>query len=169
MIRETRMAPEMSITLCTRYSHASVNFWGDRHAIATRQITAVGGSSRARILKCIIYEPLSHRARYIHDHAIVLFDIILEQINFLGGVDLPFENCLHMTGLDKRLSNTAENVLGIRLIGEFRRLQTCPKLSYQAALVLQDAFITSTVRYILWVIFQFCNCNYYRVGQTIFR
>jgi len=33
-----------------------------------------------------------HRARYIHDHVIMLFDIIVQQINFLGGVDLPLEN-----------------------------------------------------------------------------
>jgi len=33
-----------------------------------------------------------HHARYIHDHVIVLFDIIVEQINFLWGVDLALEN-----------------------------------------------------------------------------
>jgi hypothetical protein len=33
-----------------------------------------------------------HRARYIHDHVMVLFDIILEQINSFGGGDLAFEN-----------------------------------------------------------------------------
>ena len=33
-----------------------------------------------------------HSARYIHDHVIVPFDIIVQQINFLGGVDLPLEN-----------------------------------------------------------------------------
>ena len=32
-----------------------------------------------------------HRARYIHDHVIVLSNIIVQQINFLGGVDLAFE------------------------------------------------------------------------------
>ena len=54
-----------------------------------------------------------HRARYIQDHVIVLFDIIVQQINFLGGVDLLLENCLHTPGLDRRLSYTAENVLRI--------------------------------------------------------
>jgi len=68
--------------------------------------------------------PFRHRARYVHDHVIVLFDIIVEQINFLWEVDLALENYLHMPGLDKRLSCTAENVLGILEVPEFLRLRT---------------------------------------------
>ena len=53
VVRETRLAPEMHITLCTGYSHASVNTCEDCHAIATRLLTAVGGSTRAGYVTCI--------------------------------------------------------------------------------------------------------------------
>ena len=89
----------------------------------------VGGGDNVRFVTCITYVPLRHRARYIHDHVIVLFDIIVEQINFLWEVDLALENYLHMPGLDKRLSCTAENVLGILLIRKSLRLWTGQYLS----------------------------------------
>jgi hypothetical protein len=95
MIRETSVAPEMSITLCARYSETCVNTWRARHAIATRLLKAVGGITRARFFTCITYILFRHRARYIHDHVIVLFDIIVEQIHFLWGVNLAFENYVY--------------------------------------------------------------------------
>jgi len=78
VVRETRLAPEMSITLCTRYSDRDVDAGRASHAIATRLLTAVGGITRARFLTCITYVLLRHRARYIHDHVIVLFDVVIE-------------------------------------------------------------------------------------------
>jgi len=68
------------------------NTWRTRNAIATRLLTAVVGITRARFITCITHKPLRHRARYIHDHMIVLFDINVEQINSFWGVDLHFQN-----------------------------------------------------------------------------
>jgi hypothetical protein len=99
VVRETRLAPEMSITLCKGYSDGGENAGGARHAIATRLLTAVCGFTRASFFTRTTHKPLRHRARYIHDHVTVLFDIIVEQINYFKGVDLPFENCLHMHSL----------------------------------------------------------------------
>ena len=84
MVRKTHLAPEMSITLCARYSDGSENTRRAGHAFATRMLTAMRGFTRARFVTCITHKPLRHRARYIHDHVVVLFDIILEQIDFLG-------------------------------------------------------------------------------------
>jgi len=53
MVRKTRLAPEMSITLSARYSDGSENTRRARHAIATRLLTAVGGITRARFVACI--------------------------------------------------------------------------------------------------------------------
>ena len=92
MVRETRLAPEMSITLCTGHSDRVLDAGWDSNAIATPLLKAVGGKTRARIFTCITYIFFRHRARYIHDHVLVLFDIIVEQINFLWGVDLALEN-----------------------------------------------------------------------------
>jgi len=91
VVRKTRSAPVISITLCTGYSDSGENTPRACHTIATRLLTAVGGIIRARFVTCITYLLFRHRARYIHDHVIVLFNIIVEQINFLGGIDLPFE------------------------------------------------------------------------------
>ena len=92
MVRKRGLAPEMSIKLCASYSDGSENTRRTRHAIATRLLTAVVGITRARNFTCITYILFRHRARYIHHHVIVLFDIIVEQINFLGGADLTSEN-----------------------------------------------------------------------------
>jgi hypothetical protein len=92
MVRKTRLALEMSITLRARYSDSCDNTRRARRAIATRLLTAVGCITRARFSTYITYILFRHRARYIHDHVIVLFDIIVEQINFLWGVDVAFEN-----------------------------------------------------------------------------
>jgi len=89
VVRETRLAPEMPITLCAGYSDGCENKWGSRHAIATLILTAMCGFTRARLVTRVTHKPLRHRARYINDHVIVLFDIIVEQINSLWGVDLP--------------------------------------------------------------------------------
>jgi len=62
-----------------------------RHTIATRLVAAMCGFTRAQFVTCITHKPLRHRARYIPDHVIVLFDIV-EQINSLLGVDLAFGN-----------------------------------------------------------------------------
>ena len=96
------------LLLCARYSDGCENKWGARHAIATLLLTAVCGFPRARFVTRVTHKPLRHRARYIKDHVIVLFDIIVEEINSFWGVDLPFENCLHMPDLDSRLSYSAE-------------------------------------------------------------
>ena len=89
MVRKTHLAPEMSITLCARYSDGSENTRRAGHAFATRMLTAMRGFTRAAFVTCITPR---HHARYIHDHVVVLNDIIVEQIDFLWGADLPFEN-----------------------------------------------------------------------------
>jgi len=55
VVRETCVAPEMSITLCTVYSDSCENTWRAHHTIATRLITALGGITRARFFTCITY------------------------------------------------------------------------------------------------------------------
>ena len=78
MVRETRLAPEMSITLGAANSDGGEGARKARHTIATYLLTAVGGITRARIVTRITCVLLRHSARYIHDHVIVLFDIIVE-------------------------------------------------------------------------------------------
>ena len=68
----------MSITLGAGYSEAREFERGARHTIAICMLTAVGGFTAARFVTCITYILLRHRARYIHDHVILLFDIIVE-------------------------------------------------------------------------------------------
>jgi len=71
-----RLSKHMEVSPCSRYTSA--------HSVVCHH---------SRLNFYMHYMVLfRHRARYIHDHVIVLFDIIVEQINFLGGVDLPFEN-----------------------------------------------------------------------------
>jgi hypothetical protein len=53
VVREARVAPEISIILGTGYSHASVITWRNRHAVATCLNTVVGGGTRARFFTCI--------------------------------------------------------------------------------------------------------------------
>ena len=78
MVRETRYSPEMPITLGAGNSDVGEFSRCARHTIATCLLAAVGGFTRARFVTCIKHKPLRHRARYIHDHVIVLFDIIVE-------------------------------------------------------------------------------------------
>ena len=39
-----------------------------------------------------LHTPLRHGSHFISHHVIVSFDFIIEYINSLGGVDLPFEH-----------------------------------------------------------------------------
>ena len=57
---------------------------GARNTIATCLLTAMCGFTREPFVTYITYVLLRHRARYIHDHVIVLFDIIVQEINSLG-------------------------------------------------------------------------------------
>jgi len=50
------------------------------------------GLTRARFVTRFTHKLLRHRASYIHHHVIVLFDSIVEQLNLLRGVGLPFEH-----------------------------------------------------------------------------
>ena len=78
VVRETLLAPEMSITLGAGNSDIGEGARGAHYTIATYMVTAVGGLTRAQFVTCIKYVLLPHRARYIHDHVIVLFEIIVE-------------------------------------------------------------------------------------------
>jgi len=158
----------MSITLCARYSDGSENIRRARHAIATRLLTAVGGINRARFLTCITYLLYRHRARYIHDHVIVLFNIIVEQIIFLGSRPALWKIILHMPGLDKRLSFTAENVLGIWLIQKSSAFRQGNIRHREQLLYYRMYLSTLHICFIIRIIFHFCYSYYYRVGQTIF-
>ena len=78
MVRETLLAPEMSITLSAGNSDGGEGARGASHTIATFMFTAMCGITRTRLFTCITYILLRHRGRYIHDHVIVLFDIIVK-------------------------------------------------------------------------------------------
>ena len=80
VVRETRLAPKMSITLGAGNSYGGEGARGARLTVTKCLVTAMCGFIRARFVACITYILLRHRARYIHDHVIVLFDIIVEQI-----------------------------------------------------------------------------------------
>ena len=84
MVRETRLTNEMSITLGAGNSDGGESARGTRHTIATYLVAAMCGFTRARFVTCITHKPIRRRASYIHDHVIVLFDIVVEQINSLG-------------------------------------------------------------------------------------
>jgi len=92
VVRETRVTTVMTITPCARNSEFGEIARVARHTIATCLVTAMCGITRARFVTCITIILNRHRVRYIHDHVIVLFDVIVQQIEFLGGVELPFEN-----------------------------------------------------------------------------
>ena len=113
VVRETHLAPKMSITFAVGNYDGGKVIWSPSHTIATRLVTAVCGISCAQFVTRFTHKPLRHRARYIHDHVIVPFDIVIEYINSLRIVDLPFKHCIHTPGLDRQLSYTPENVLGI--------------------------------------------------------
>ena len=87
-------------------------------------MTAGCGFTRARVVTCITYVLLRHRARYIQDPQIVLLDIIVEYIGSFRRVDLPFKHCLHTQDLDRRLPYIPKNVLGILILLESLRLRT---------------------------------------------
>jgi len=77
MVRETRLAPEMSINsaqgiLTAKKAHGglaiqSVHVWS--------QLCGVGS---ARFVTCFTHVRFRHGTRYIHDHVIVSFDIIVD-------------------------------------------------------------------------------------------
>jgi len=65
---------------------------GIRHTIATRLVTHVHNVSPTPFVTCFTYVLLRHRARYIHDHVIVLINIIVEKIKTFRGVVLPVKH-----------------------------------------------------------------------------
>ena len=50
---------------------------GVRHTIVKRLVTYVRNVSPTPFLTCFTYVHLRHRARYIHDHVILSFDIVI--------------------------------------------------------------------------------------------
>ena len=56
----------------------AVKAHGVRHTIVKRLVTYVRNVSPTHFLTCFIYVLLRHHARYIHDHVIVSFDIVIE-------------------------------------------------------------------------------------------
>jgi len=78
VVRETRLAPKMSITFGAENSDSEEGARGARHTIDTRLVTHVRNVSPSLFVTCFTYVLLRHGARYIHDHVIVSFDIVTE-------------------------------------------------------------------------------------------
>ena len=78
VVSQTRLAPDLSITSRAGDFDGGEGKRGARHIIATRFVTHVCNVSPTPFVTCITYVLLHHRARYIHDHVIVSFDIIVE-------------------------------------------------------------------------------------------
>ena len=89
VVRETRLAPEMSITLGAGNSDGGESARGARHTIATCLLTAVCGLTRARLVTCITNRPLRYCARYIHDHVILLSTSSYSRLILLGESTCP--------------------------------------------------------------------------------
>jgi len=78
MVREILLAHKTSITFSAVYSEGREIARRPSHTITTCLVTAMYGVSSACFVTCFTHVLLRHRARYIHDHVIVPFDIIIE-------------------------------------------------------------------------------------------
>jgi hypothetical protein len=78
VVRETRLASKMSITLGVADSDGGESARGSRHTIATRLVTHVHNVLPRPVVTFFTYILFRQRTRYIHDHVIVLFDIKVE-------------------------------------------------------------------------------------------
>jgi hypothetical protein len=78
VVRENCLSPTMSITHGACDSDSGDGARRPSHTITTCVVTAVCDFTRAPFLTSFKHKSLRHRARYIHDHVIVLFDIIIE-------------------------------------------------------------------------------------------
>jgi hypothetical protein len=78
VVRETRLAPKMSIAFGAGDSDGGEGARRPSQTITAGLVTAVCGFTRARFVTLFTHKPLRHRARYIHDHVIVSFDIVIE-------------------------------------------------------------------------------------------
>jgi hypothetical protein len=78
VVRETSLAPKISITFGAGLSDGGESARRRSHIIATRLVTDVCVISYALFVTHFTHKPLPHRARYIHDHMIVSFDVIIE-------------------------------------------------------------------------------------------
>jgi len=78
VVRETRLAPKMSITFGAGDSDGGEDARGARHTIATRLVTHVRNFSRTFFVTCFTHVLLRHRFPYIHESVTVSIDIVLE-------------------------------------------------------------------------------------------
>jgi hypothetical protein len=92
VVCETRLASEMSITFGAGDSAVGEGARGARHTIAIRLVTHVRNVSTTPFVTCFTHVPSSHGSLQFYDHMIVSFDIIVEDMNSLRGVDLPFKH-----------------------------------------------------------------------------
>ena len=109
----TCLAPKISVTNGAGDSDVGEGARWPSHTVATRLVADVCDITCTRLVTRFTHKLFRHRARHIHDHVIVPFDIIIGRINSLRVVDLPFEQYV-FTGqafIDSYLS--PENVLEI--------------------------------------------------------
>ena len=78
VVREAFLAPKISFTFGAGNSDIVEGARGTRHTITTCLFTHVRNVSHSPFVAYFKYVLLRHRARYIHDHVIVLIDIIVE-------------------------------------------------------------------------------------------
>jgi hypothetical protein len=71
-VREARLAPKMSVTFGAGYFNCGKGAQRPSHTIAAGLVTTVCDFTCARFVTCFTHKPFRRRARYIHDHVIML-------------------------------------------------------------------------------------------------
>ena len=159
MVRETRLAPKMSITFGAGYSDGGEGARRPSHTIATLLVEDVCGITYAHFVKRFTHKSLRHLARYCYDQVMVSLDIILQYINFLSGVDLHLKPYV-VTG--QALIYSFLIVPKIFLISDTFGDPPSPHRSIPLELgrlrTTGLLFITFPIAFIIWTIFYFCYC-----------
>ena len=113
MVGETRAASEMPITFSARVANMRDRARSTGHAVATRLIAGVRDVACTRPAARFTHVPSSHGNSKICDYVLVPFDIVIDRINSLDRVYLPFKHCFRSSDRGRQLSCNPKSVLGI--------------------------------------------------------
>ena len=92
MVRETRAASEMPVIFGAGVANMRERARRFAHAVATLLIAGMRDVTCTRSVARFTQVPSAHGSSKICDYVIVSFDIVIEQINSLERVDLPFKH-----------------------------------------------------------------------------
>jgi len=90
VFRETRLIPDMSVKFSAGLANLRERTRRAGHAVASRLIAGVRDVTFARYVARFTHVPPSHCSSKICDYVIMPFDIVIEQINSVDRVDVPF-------------------------------------------------------------------------------